>query len=108
MKQIMQIFLEGENQTLNRVKTKNKKIKTKQDYNNKAIIFRAISRANFIPADQYGHPKNVPKKQKVKLLRLTCLFVKRKFNKTQTDFNINYPYNSKYGKTIFSFNFSFD
>ena len=47
--------------------------------------------------------KNVPKKQKVKLLTLTCLFVKRKFKETHKDFSINYPYNNKCGKTIFSF-----
>ena len=55
-----------------------------------------------------GALKNVPKKQKFELLGLTSLFVKRKFNETHKDFSINYPYNSKCGKTIFSFNFSFD
>ena len=55
-----------------------------------------------------GAQKNTPKKQQVKLLGLTCLFVKTKFNKTNKDFNINYPYNSKCRKTIFSFNSSFD
>ena len=59
-------------------------------------VRRVISRANFIAVYWYGHPKNVPKKQKVKLLRLTCLFVKRKFNETQKDFSINYPYNSNW------------
>ena len=33
-----------------------------------------------IGPNQYGHPKDVPKKQKVKLLALVCLFLKRKFN----------------------------
>ena len=37
-----------------------------------------------------GAQKNVPKTQKVELLGLTCLFVKRKFNKTHKDFSINY------------------
>ena len=30
-----------------------------------------------------GAQKNVPKKQKVKLLELTCLFVKRKFDEAR-------------------------
>ena len=65
---------------------------------------RVVSRANFIPVDRYGRPqKNVPKKQKFKLLTLACLFLKRKFNETHKDFSINYPYNNKCGKTIFSF-----
>ena len=50
-----------------------------------------------------GAQKNVPKKQKDKLLTLTCLFIKRKFKETHKDFSIIYPYNNKYGKTIFSF-----
>ena len=50
-----------------------------------------------------GAQKNVPKKQKVKLLTLTCLFIKRKFKETHKDFSINNLYNSKCGKTIFSF-----
>ena len=37
-----------------------------------------------------GAQKNIPRKQKVKLLGLTCLFVKRKFNQTHKDFSINY------------------
>ena len=41
-----------------------------------------------------GAQANVPKTQKVKLVTLACLFVKRK---------LNYPYNNKSGKTIFSF-----
>ena len=49
-----------------------------------------------------GTQKNVPKKQKVKLLKSTCLFIKRKFNETHKDFIINYPYNKKCGKRIFS------
>ena len=48
-------------------------------------------------------PKYVPKKQKVKLLTLTCLFVKRKFNETHKDFSINYSYNNKSENTIFNF-----
>ena len=43
----------------------------------------AVSRKNFIPVHRYGRPKKCPQKQKVKLLGLTCLFVKRKFNETQ-------------------------
>ena len=50
-----------------------------------------------------GTQKNVPKKQKVKLLVLTCLFVKSKFNKSHKYFSINYPYNKKCGKMILSF-----
>ena len=50
-----------------------------------------------------GTQKNVPKKQKVKLLTVTCLFVKRKFNETHKDFSINYPYNNKFRIMIFSF-----
>ena len=50
-----------------------------------------------------GTQKNIPKKQKLKLLTLTCLFVKRKFDETHKDFSINYPYNNKCGKKIFSF-----
>ena len=61
---------------------------------------RAVSRANFILVVQYGRPKKCPKKQKVKLLTLTCLFIKRKFKETHKDFSINYPYNSKCGKTL--------
>ena len=30
-----------------------------------------------------GAQKNIPKKQKVRLLKLTCLFLKRKFNQTK-------------------------
>ena len=62
-----------------------------------------------------GTQKSVLKKQDVKLLELTCLFVERNFNE---DFSINYPYNGKwvhfwilypkYRNTIFSFNFSID
>ena len=55
-----------------------------------------------------GTQKSVPKKQNVKLLKLTCLFLKRKINETSKDFSINYSYNSKCGKTIFSFSSSFD
>ena len=36
-------------------------------------------------------PKNVSKKHKAKLLGLTCLLVKKKFNETQKVFSINYP-----------------
>ena len=50
-----------------------------------------------------GAQKNVPIKQKVKLLTSTCLFVKRKFNETKKVFSINYSYNSKCTKMIFSF-----
>ena len=50
-----------------------------------------------------GTQKNVPNKQKVKLLVLTCLFVKSKFNKSHKYFSINYPYNKKCGKMILSF-----
>ena len=69
------------------------------------VLIRAVSRANFIPVDRYGRPKNC--QQNVKLLGLTCVFVKRNLNGTHKHFSINYPYNSKCGKTIFSFNFSF-
>ena len=47
-----------------------------------------------------GHIQN-------KLLTLTSLVVKRKFNETHKDFNINYPYNNKCGKAIFSFQLFF-
>ena len=50
-----------------------------------------------------GAQTNVPKKQKVKFLTLTSLFVKRKFNETHKDFSISYPYNNNRGKAIFSF-----
>ena len=50
-----------------------------------------------------GALSNFPQKQKVKLLTLICLFVKVKFKETHKDFSINYPYNNKCGKTIFSF-----
>ena len=50
---------------------------------------RAISRANSYRLTGMGTQKNVLKKQKVQLLILTCLFVKRKFNKTHKDFSIN-------------------
>ena len=50
-----------------------------------------------------GIQKNVPKKQKVKFLSLTCLFTKREFNGTHKDFSINYTSSKKHGKTIFSF-----
>ena len=55
-----------------------------------------------------GAQKNIPKKQNVKMLGLTCMFVKKKFNEIHEDFSINYPYIRKCGKTIFSFDFSFD
>ena len=55
-----------------------------------------------------GAQKNNPKKQNIKLLGLTCMFVKRKFDETHKDFSINYSYNSKCGKTVHSFNFFFD
>ena len=61
----------------------------------------ALSRASFRLTGM-GAKKNVPKNQKVKLLKLTCLFVKRKFNETHKDFSIDYPYNNKCGKRIFS------
>ena len=58
-----------------------------------------------------GVQKIVPKKQKNKFLKLTCLFLKRSFKKfvskkevyyeTLQDFTINYPFNSRYGKRIF-------
>ena len=44
------------------------------------MLGRAVSRANFIPGDRYERPKNIPKKQPVKLLTLTCLLLKRKLN----------------------------
>ena len=67
---------------------------------NELDVTRVVSRANFIPVYRYVRPKkNVPKKQKVKLLKLTCLYIKRKFNGTHKDFSIN----KKCGKTIFSF-----
>ena len=51
-----------------------------------------------------GTQKNVPKKQKVKLLILPFLFLKRKFNESPKDFSTNYLYNNKCGgKMIFSF-----
>ena len=49
-----------------------------------------------------GTQKNIPQIQKVRLLT-TFLFMKRKFNETHKVFSINYPYNNKCGKTIFSF-----
>ena len=40
-----------------------------------------------------GAQKNAPSSpKKAKLLTLTCLFVKRKFNETHKDFSVNYPY----------------
>ena len=50
-----------------------------------------------------GTKKNVPRKQKVKVLTLTCLFVKKKFNETHKDFSINYSYNKKCRKSKFQF-----
>ena len=47
--------------------------------------------------------KNFPKKQKVKLLTLTCFFLKSKFNESPKDFSINYSLNNKCGTSIFSF-----
>ena len=43
---------------------------------------RAVPRASFIQIDQYGRLKKCPQKQKVKLLTLPCVIVKRKFNET--------------------------
>ena len=60
-------------------------------------LSRVVSRVNFIPVDRLWGA------QKVKLLTLTCLFVKRKFNETYNDFSINYPCNNKCEKMIFSY-----
>ena len=55
-----------------------------------------------------GWPVWAPKKmspqekQKVKLLTLAFLFLKSKFNESPKDFSINYPYNNKCEKMIFS------
>ena len=69
-------------------------------------ISRPYSGANFILVDRYGCPKKcLQKTKKIRLLKLTCLFLKRKFNETDKDLIINYLYNSKRGKAIFSFNF---
>ena len=61
------------------------------------LTYRALFRMNFIPVDQYQHPKKCSQKTK------NCLFLKRKFNETNKDFSINYTCNSKCGKTIFQF-----
>ena len=53
-----------------------------------------------------GAQKNVPKKQKVKLLTLTCLFVKAKFKETHKDFSPNYPYNNKLIRQTNTINFN--
>ena len=50
-----------------------------------------------------GLKKMSPKNKKLKLLTLTCLFVKRKFNETDKDFIINYSYSNKCGKIKFQF-----
>ena len=50
-----------------------------------------------------GTKKNVPRKQKVKVLTLICLFVKKKFNETHKDFSINNSYNKKCRKSKFQF-----
>ena len=63
---------------------------------------RAISRANFILVHQYGCPKKFPQKQKVKLLTLNSLFVKRKFNKIQR-FQYKLPLQQKLWKVDFQF-----
>ena len=50
-----------------------------------------------------GAQKNNPKKQNVKLLGLTCMFVKRKFDETHKDFSINYSYNVEKRFTVLTF-----
>ena len=55
-----------------------------------------------------GAQKNVPKKQNVKLLALTCLFGKRKFNETHNDFSINYPTITNVKRQFSVLNSSFD
>ena len=52
--------------------------------------------------------KYVPKKQKVRFLKLTCLFLKNKFYETFQDFTIDHPFTSKFGMGTLSFNFSLD
>ena len=69
-------------------------------------IGRGESRVNFIPVNRYGPLKNVSKNQKVKLLTLACLFLKKKFNETHKDFSINYSYSNKYGRQFSVFNSS--
>lgn len=47
----------------------------------------------------YGHPQNVSQKQKVKNLKLTCLFLKKDFInlfKISYIYWLLYPFNSKY------------
>ena len=51
--------------------------------------FGAISRVDQLTG--MGTQKNVHPPKKKKLLGLTCLFLKMKFNETQKDFSINYP-----------------
>ena len=45
-----------------------------------------------------GAQKNVPKKQKVINLKLSCLLLKKKFYEILEDFSIAYPIYSKCGK----------
>ena len=71
-----------------------------------SVVSRAVFRASFVLVDWYGCPKKYLKKQNVTLLKLTCLFLKRKFSETNKDFSINY--NNKCGNIIFSFNSSVD
>ena len=80
-----------------------------------ANVFRKVN-VNYIICDKYlrtvkrdlchkrnrltgmGSQKNVPKKQKVINLKLSCLLLKKKFYEILEDFSIAYPIYSKCGK----------
>ena len=73
-----------------------------------AAIFQTVFRANFILVNWYDPPKKGLKKQKVRLMKLTCLFLKGKFKESNKDLSINYPYNSKCEKMILNFYSTFN
>ena len=51
-----------------------------------------------------GAQENGPRKQKNRFLKQVYLFLITKFCETLQDFAVDYPFNGKCGKKIFSFN----
>ena len=60
--------------------------------NSLLLSYRAVLERIFIPTDRYGRPKKMSlKNKKLNLLKLTYLFLKKRFHENLQNFKIDNP-----------------
>ena len=84
------------------------KLNSETYFNRHIIHTRAAPRVKFILVDRYGSPKKASQKIKHIFFEINLFVSKKNVNETFHAFPIENPFNRKYGKRIFSFNYSLD